>query len=412
MKQNTAAAATPVKDTGIINLVLLVSLLAVLILPLYTIFFLTPAFTRFIIADTEKRLTSVASRMADTLMEKENSITAASITPGFIRELEHIRAVIAFPKAKVFAVDSTIIFSTDPADIGRKSQQTFFQDIVATGRANSYISKKEMPDKSGATSSRLIIETYVPIIHGTRTIGVFEIYYDITETSKALERLTHRAYVVLLCIVLVLLGAVLLSVAKSRSNMRARNLAEMEIRRQKELLEQQNEELARLHERAQALSLQDHLTGLGNRRLLEINFERALSLAHRYGKVFSLIMLDIDLFKDYNDTHGHQAGDRVLAAIAALIRGQLRETDFAFRYGGEEFLLLLPESSQEKALIVAEKLRLAVAAGTEVTISLGATTYRNSTTNIEEMVREADEALYTAKRQGRNRVVGWLAADS
>ncbi|MBP1728630.1 MAG: response regulator receiver modulated diguanylate cyclase [Deltaproteobacteria bacterium] len=408
MKQNAAVAKTPNKDARIINFVLLVSLLAVLVLPLYILFILTPAFTDFITVDTEKRLINVAARMADSLLEKENTITANAITPHFINELEEIRRVITLPKVKVFTVDSTIIFSTDPADIGKKSRQSFFADIVATGRAHSYVATKDKPGETGAEGKQKIIETYVPIMRGTKTVGVLEIYYDITATHLALEKLRHRAYFVLLCIVLVLMGAVLLSVSKSRSNLRERYLAELEILRQKELLEQQNAELARLHEQALSLSLKDHLTGLGNRRLLQIHFERELSLVRRHGKELAVVMLDVDHFKEFNDIHGHQTGDEVLRDVARVITKNLRETDFAFRYGGEEFLLLLPETDLAKALKVAEKLRSAVAEETAIKISLGVTAYRSAATTAD-LIREADAAMYQAKQQGRNQVVGWFA---
>lgn len=400
------------KNTRILNAVLLISLLAVLILPAYTMFFLTPAFTGFLISDTEKRLVRVAERMADSLLKEEEKISAQSITPYFIRELGHIREAIDVWKVKVFTLDGAIVFSTDPADIGQKSGKDFFGNVVSTGRPYSYLAAKTIKGSDGQPVEAQIIETYVPVMHNTKVVGVFEIYYDITATIKALDRLTSKAYFVLLGIVLLLLGAVLVSVAKARASMRAREAAEGEVRQQKQQLEEQNRELALLHEQAKNLSLRDHLTGLGNRRLMEIHFERAISLAHRYGKSLSLIMLDVDFFKKYNDTHGHPAGDEVLRRVASVIQEHLREADAAFRYGGEEFLLLLPETGQDTALQVAEKLRLAVAKDLDVTVSLGVTSYRTGATTAD-MIKEADEALYEAKRQGRNRVVcAQLAAAS
>lgn len=392
------------KNARILNAVLLISLLAVLILPAYTMFFLTPAFTGFLISDTEKRLVRVAERMADSLLKEEKEISAQSITPYFIRELGHIREAIDVWKVKVFTLDGTIVFSTDPADIGQKSGKDFFGNVISTGRPYSYISPKTIKGKYGQPVEAQIIETYVPVMHNREVVGVFEIYYDITATIKALDRLTNKAYFVLLGIVLLLLGAVLVSVAKARASMRAQEAAEGEVRQQKQLLEEQNRELALLHEQAQELSLRDHLTGLGNRRLMEIHFERAISLAHRYGKSLSLIMLDVDFFKKYNDTHGHPAGDAVLRRVASVIQEHLREADAAFRYGGEEFLLLLPETGMDTGLQAAEKLRLAVAKDLDVTVSLGVSFYRAGAT-AAGMITEADEALYEAKRQGRNRVV-------
>lgn len=408
----SVAGLFAMKNTGILNAVLLISLLAVLILPAYTMFFLTPAFTGFLISDTEKRLVRVAERMADSLLKEEKEVSAQSITPYFIRELGHIREAIDVWKVKVFTLDGAIVFSTDPVDIGQNSKKDFFGNVVSTGRPYSYISPKTITGIDGKPFEAQIIETYVPVVHNSKVIGVFEIYYDITATFNALDRLTNKAYVVLLGIVLLLLGAVLVSVTKARASMRAREAAENEIQRQKQQLEEQNRELALLHEQARDLSLRDHLTGLGNRRLMEIHFERAISLAHRYGKSLSLIMLDVDFFKKYNDTHGHPAGDEVLRRVAALIREHLREADAAFRYGGEEFLLLLPETGEDTALQVAEKLRLAVARNLDVTISLGVTDYRNGAT-AAGMIKVADDALYEAKQTGRNRVVrAQLAAAS
>ncbi len=383
---------------------MLVSLVAVLILPTYTMFFLTPAFTGFLISDTEKRLVLVAERMADSLLKEEKEISAKSITPYFIRELGHIREAIDVWKVKVFTLDGTIVFSTDPADIGQKSGKDFFGNVISTGRPYSYLAAKTIRGKDGQAVEAQIIETYVPVMHNSKVVGVFEIYYDITATIKALDRLTNKAYFVLLGIVLLLLGAVLVSVAKGRASIRAREAAEAEVRQQKQLLEEQNRELALLHEQARGLSLRDHLTGLGNRRLMEINFERAISLAHRYGKSLSLIMLDVDFFKKYNDTHGHPAGDEVLRRVALVIQEHLREADAAFRYGGEEFLLLLPETGMNTCLQAAEKLRLAVAQDLDVTVSLGVASYRAGST-AAGMIQEADQALYEAKRLGRNRVV-------
>lgn len=404
MSKNPVDNMPALKETRFINIIVLISLIAVLILPIYVFYYLTPAFSEFILTDTEKRLVQVAVRMSNNLKD-EGTISSQSITPNFIAKLDDIRTSIALTKVKVFTVDGIIVYSTDPKDIGEKTQKSFFPEVVKTGYPRSYIAFKELTGGSQKFQNQ-IIETYVPIINENTfdVVGVFEVYYDITATNQALDKLTQRGYFVLLAIVLILLAAVLLSVSRARANMRIRVSAEQEIRRQKDLLEHQHAELAMMHEQAEALSLHDHLTGLGNRRLLDIHFERAFALANRYAKDLALIMLDVDHFKLYNDSNGHQAGDQALVMLAGIIRTQLRETDLAFRYGGEEFLLLLPEIDRETGQQVAEKLRLAVEVDTDITISLGVTAYRAGAT-IDGMIREADEALYMAKQQGRNRVV-------
>jgi diguanylate cyclase (GGDEF)-like protein/PAS domain S-box-containing protein len=164
-------------------------------------------------------------------------------------------------------------------------------------------------------------------------------------------------------------------------------------------------ENARLYEEAKSLSLHDSLTGFGNRRYMEVMFEKIFAESKRYGRHLSAIMLDIDYFKKYNDTFGHIAGDSLLARLAAIISREIRETDLAIRYGGEEFLILLPETEIERALEVTERIRRSVEAGGEITVSLGISTYDNRMEKKEDLICAADEALYRAKREGRNRII-------
>ncbi len=159
-----------------------------------------------------------------------------------------------------------------------------------------------------------------------------------------------------------------------------------------------------LYEETKLLSLRDPLTGLANRRLMHIIFEKNLAEARRFKKPFSVIMLDIDDFKIYNDTKGHAAGDKLLSELATLISNEIRKVDLAVRYGGEEFLLLLHETDAKGALMVAEKIRTAVAAKLEVTISLGVSTYQFGSEEKDEIINKADRALYQAKQKGKNRV--------
>lgn len=190
-------------------------------------------------------------------------------------------------------------------------------------------------------------------------------------------------------------------VKRERARYQRRNAELLELQRQ---LETQN---ARLRE----LALRDPLTSLRNRRYLEDYLDDALSRAERYGHTFSLIVLDIDHFKQINDTYSHTVGDDVLVAMARLLTGQLRHADIIARYGGEEFIIVLPETGPSQALVTAEKLRQAVenypwhtlARGLAVTISCGVTAY-NPGTSLEALLQLADRALYRAKGDGRNRV--------
>jgi diguanylate cyclase (GGDEF)-like protein len=164
-------------------------------------------------------------------------------------------------------------------------------------------------------------------------------------------------------------------------------------------------ENALLYEETRQLSLRDTLTGLGNRRLMELVLDRDLPNVRRYGRALSVVMLDVDHFKRYNDEHGHPAGDRLLAEIGAILRRETRDNDLPVRYGGEEFLVILPETDVAGAEQLAERLRSAVAQATPVTISLGIALATPSRGDRPALIKAADDALYEAKTTGRNRVV-------
>ncbi|NTU81181.1 MAG: diguanylate cyclase [Chloroflexales bacterium] len=168
---------------------------------------------------------------------------------------------------------------------------------------------------------------------------------------------------------------------------------------------------AHLFARVQELATIDPLTGVSNRRQFFDRARREIERAARYGRPFSLIMLDADHFKQINDHYGHVAGDQVLQAIAARCRADLREVDVIGRYGGEEFLVLLPETAGLQAMAVADRLRDAVgrtpvatdAGPVAVSISIGVAGFAaGSTGTIEELLDQVDKALYRAKAAGRN----------
>jgi diguanylate cyclase (GGDEF)-like protein len=162
-----------------------------------------------------------------------------------------------------------------------------------------------------------------------------------------------------------------------------------------------------------ALAVNDGLTGLFVRRYFDLQLNDLFAKAVRYTRPFALLMFDIDHFKQFNDTHGHQTGDRVLQQFAKLLRQNTRESDIVCRYGGEEMAVLLPETGEDEALMLANKLCKRVRenvfqgnAGQElkVTTSIGVAGFGITFATPEEMLKACDDALYEAKRNGRNRV--------
>ncbi|MER7457232.1 diguanylate cyclase [Micromonospora sp. NPDC126480] len=170
----------------------------------------------------------------------------------------------------------------------------------------------------------------------------------------------------------------------------------------------------RVHEEAQRLSLTDPLTGLWNYRYLRESIRREVERASRFGRMLSVLALDLDRFKHVNDTYGHTAGDTVLAEFARRVRGEIREVDLAFRQGGEEFVVLLPETDARGATIVAERLGDAIRTTpiavngpgapvlVPVTVSIGIAVYPDHGSNGQQVLDAADEALYAAKAGGRD----------
>ena len=220
------------------------------------------------------------------------------------------------------------------------------------------------------------------------------------------------------------------AVALAESNAEAiamidsREEAIAELSKKAAAVEVENRELA-----SQAIN--DALTGLFNRRYFKRQIEREVARSRRYGRPLSVVFVDADFFKHVNDKHGHQVGDAVLAGLGLLIDSEVRGADvavrvdgmpFAVRYGGEEFVVILPETDSVGASCAAERIRRRVEEaplpgrdgmpGDRITVSLGVATLAESDTSAEDLVRRADEALYRAKHAGRNRVVVAEAAST
>ncbi len=180
-------------------------------------------------------------------------------------------------------------------------------------------------------------------------------------------------------------------------------------------LQEKIQQLERAKERLRELAVTDGLTALANYRHFKDVLQLEIKRAERHKSLLSLIMFDIDYFKNYNDTHGHLAGDKVLQSIGALVSNNIRKIDLAARYGGEEFAVILPNTSETNARFVAEKLRRLIEQhhfpfqesqpNGNITISVGVASYPASGKTFEQLISCADKRLYMAKAQGKNIVV-------
>jgi two-component system cell cycle response regulator len=172
------------------------------------------------------------------------------------------------------------------------------------------------------------------------------------------------------------------------------------------------------YERSLAMALTDSLTGLYNRRYLTTHMAALIDRLGDSGKPLAVLMFDIDYFKQINDTHGHGVGDDVLVELSRRVVHNVRSVDTVARLGGEEFLVLMPDTEEGLASTVAERLRASVAKepfrargldneGLEITISVGVAMFDAERDTVESVIKKADDALYEAKRSGRNKTVGW-----
>ena len=197
---------------------------------------------------------------------------------------------------------------------------------------------------------------------------------------------------------------------------RERDLYARELQVIRDLYKGKLKEIEIMKEEALRLSYTDDLTGIYNHRFFVEQLTREVERHRRYSTPLSLLMIDIDYFKHYNDGNGHLAGDRVLRAIARLIERGVRQTDIVARYGGEEFAAILTNTGTKGAFDIAERVRRNVAdtrfpneraqPNKDLTVSVGMATISSSISTLTDLIREADHALYRAKKAGRNRTEG------
>jgi len=181
----------------------------------------------------------------------------------------------------------------------------------------------------------------------------------------------------------------------------------------REQLDSINNQLREQNKTLKVLSETDSLTGLYNRQHLTERLKRLLASSRRSGRKFAVLMLDLDHFKKLNDAYGHLVGDEALKLIADILRHTLRKRDYAARFGGEEFLVLLPGADARRGEEIAERLRSVIAgkplqledATLKITLSIGLAVYPEVGNDVDSLIRAADDALYKAKDAGRNRCV-------
>ncbi|MDO8595106.1 MAG: GGDEF domain-containing protein [Sulfuricaulis sp.] len=300
-------------------------------------------------------------------------------------------------KIKVFSSDKTIVYSTDHSLIGKVDSGNVRLDrVLQSGAVDSRLqSKDKVADLAGEERVNVeVVETYLPIRAGDAIIGGYEVYMDV---SRARERIAAvlASSVAILFLVLVVVFASLY----------------VPMRRGMLWLKQAQDEL-------HVLATTDSLTGIFNRGHLLARIREELARMSRGGHsasaphITGFLMVDIDHFKRINDEHGHPVGDTVLRDVSSRLKRDLRIYDVIGRYGGEEFLVMLPQTDLEGAKKAAEKMCAAVRAtpfragekSVRITVSIGVATSGGSAEDMSDAIRRADMGLYNAKNAGRDRI--------
>lgn len=380
----------------------IMSIFTILMMTSYGIF---RVYKKQVISNAEDSAVKLADALTEHEMEKcvvqvgydvyglkVTEATFARLDRSLRDFLEHFGIV----KIKIYDLSGTIIFSTDRKVVGKRDAKNPQLAKALSGMNNSkLVSKEKVLDLHGEEIFHVdVVETYVPIrdVRGN-IIGSFELYQDVTRYYREVSRFVITSAGIMFGI----LSWVFLF-AFIPLKMEARQLKATE------------EDLERL-------AKTDPLTGISNRRHLFDRCEEEISRLKRLrergaSNCIGFIMVDIDHFKNINDTYGHAFGDKVIHELAGRLKACLRQHDIIGRYGGEEFLAVLPDADSEHLRTIAERLWGEVRTrpfeyegeNITITISLGVSSTRDRDESSEEIIKRADGALYRSKDEGRDRI--------
>lgn len=381
----------------------IISMLVIIFLTSYGIYRI---YLSHIVADAELSAVSLANFLMET--ERENLVIrnaqgkdelrlTAETAPVLIENLKRFSRHFNIIKIKIFDLHAHIIYSDDPAIIGRADPgNPRLANALAGKNDSKAVEKEKILDFEGKEKFDVdVVETYIPVRDDRGTIiGSFELYQDVTPFNTAIKKLVALSGGIL---GLILLWTFSVSFV---------------------LLRKEAIQLKQVQEVLKGQATTDFLTGTCNRRQLLTRCEEEMSRLVRVRQdknedaPIGFIMIDIDHFKKINDTYGHAAGDEVIRELAHRLRSVIRQHDIIGRYGGEEFLVALPQTAESQLRSAAERLWSSVRStpflyeGKEiaVTISLGVAASTPKDDHYEKIVSRADDALYRSKHEGRDRI--------
>jgi len=317
------------------------------------------------------------------------------------QELRSFLKTFEILKIKIYTPEWLIIYSTDPSLIGRVDYGNNRLNRSLTGVSDSQLVRKgqvsDLYDE--ALFDVDVVETYVPIFNNEgQVVGCFEIYRDVTSYRAEVYSGVVSSVGILALILLVVFGCSYLVLRKGTRQL----------------------DLALKH--LSLLATTDSLCLVWNRKTILDRFKEEVARLDRtcptaLGRELSLVLIDIDRFRSLNETYGAHSGDRVLKQLGALLKSEMREYDAVGRFGGGQFLVLLPDTGRQQAMVVADRLRQRVGEKAfeiggvtiELTVTVGVSSSGQGSMQTAELLHSVQSALHQAKRKGRNQVV-WLPA--
>lgn len=333
-----------------------------------------------------------AAARSSTAQLKSNPELAA-VDKAVREAVRHTHVV----KVKIFDLKGRTIYSSESRQIGEERSTSAGFRVAREGGVRTVLYERTSLDAFGRTiTDRSLLGTHVPVrgSGANEPDAVFELYTDVTPFLEEIRR-TQRNLRFGIAIVMILLYSALFLIVKRADS----------------VIEGQERQRQRDEETIRHLAHHDTLTGLPNRKLFTERLAATIARAKRGGRMAALMFIDLDRFKEINDTLGHSAGDRVLQAAGRLLRSSLRDVDTVARLGGDEFTIILEDVADvSRVTTVADKIKEAFAAPvtTEngldvfVTPSIGITMYPADADSMEALVHAADAAMYDAKAAGRN----------
>jgi diguanylate cyclase (GGDEF)-like protein len=386
-----------------------------------------------LIADTEQRNAAMTQVFQNSLWVRFNSFVDLS----YVRDAETLRradeaaplraAVVGLMantdviKAKLYNRDGMTVFSTDPTQIGEsKKENAGFKSALAGTPASELTHRNSFDSFEGTLSNLDVVASYVPLKAADGSVeGVFELYQDVSETVRDIDRTLWRISLTVLGVLALLFFLQLVVVRRAQGILHMQSLAleesnrDLDRRVQARTAELQDEVAERraAEQRLDHLAHHDPLTGLPNRLMFAEQLRKSLSLAARGNRQLAVLFIDLDRFKEVNDTLGHAVGDELLVAVTRRLVTHLRTGDSLARLGGDEFICVIEDTHDAREIgIVADKLIELLSQPFQivehelyVAASIGICMYPADGEDVDTLVRNADTAMYQAKAHGRSR---------